>query len=122
MSSVTPKLEISKKVISRAKRAYAARAGKPKNINLEKIYFSETLLCAVEHYLPHILKCLEEAGMRKQADLEKNRPRRISQELWERLGELTEEFDVSRVGLVRAAMTLLASEVEKRESKKKKRT
>ena len=112
MSSVTPKLDIDLKVIKQAKRAFASRPGRPKNTKLEEIYFSSTLECAIEEYLPHILSCLDEAGMRKQKNLEKDRPRRIKRELWEQLKVHTEEYDVSRIGLVRAALALLATEIE----------
>ena len=68
--------------------------------------------------MPHILACLDEAGMQKQKKVEKERPRRIRRDLWE-LKAHTEEYDVSRIGLVRAAMALLAAEVEPASKTKK---
>lgn len=119
MSTVTPKLDVDPEIIDRAKRAFAKREGRPKNTKLEEIYYSSTLECAIEEYLPHILACLDEAGMQKQKNVEKDRPRRIRQELWEQLKIHTEEYDVSRIGLVRAAMALLAAEVEPASKRKK---
>jgi len=122
MSTVTPKLELDPKVMNRAKKAWAKRNGLSPTLTPEEIHFSKTIETAIDEYLPQILECLENAGLRKQENLEKNRPRRIGRELWERLEKCTEKYDVSRVGLVRAALTLMSMELDGPSASRKKKS
>lgn len=108
MAVAAPKLDLDETVMLQAKRVFAAQTGK-QTTDLERIYFSDTLAFAIDRYLPTIVEHLKQAGFRRQKP-ERGRPRRMSQELWERLGRVaTEEYDTSRITLIRAALALLAT-------------
>jgi hypothetical protein len=110
MTVATPKLDVDEAVMRQAKLAFAQQTGRP-TAELERVFFSDTLIFAIDRYLPLIEQHLEEAGFRRQ-NPEKGRPRRIPQELWDRLGKLADEkYDTTRITLVRAALALLAKEI-----------
>jgi hypothetical protein len=108
-----PRLDLDLCTLVSAKKVLALRRGlDPETANLEKVTFSDTVDVALAEFSEHILACLESAGLRRQANVERGRPRRIRDETWQRLGELSDEFDISRVSFVRAALALLAKELE----------
>ena len=112
MATVTPRLDLDMKVVERAKRAFANRKYRePESIPTTKIPFSETAELAIREFSERILKCLDEAGFRTQANVERGRPRRVPEELWKALGKMSEDYDASRVTILRAALALLAAEV-----------
>ena len=109
MAVATPSLDLDEAVMQQAKRVFAAQTGKQTE-DLERIYFSDTLAFAIDRYLTHITDHLKAAGFRRQKP-ERGRPRRVSRELWDRLGQLaSDEYDTSRIALVRAALGLLAAD------------
>lgn len=110
MPTLTPKLDLDEKVLLRAKRAVAARQGcDPDTTDLQSIPFSLTAEMAIDEFEDTILRHLDAAGYRRQ-DAKRGRPRRIPEELWHRLAEITTEYDTSRIALVRAALALLSAE------------
>jgi hypothetical protein len=109
---VNPRLDLDEEIVAQAKKTAARLAGAdPETTDLETVYFSETAQLALTRHESTILRCLDQAGLRKQKTT-RGRPRRLPEELWQHLGELSEEYDVSRIGLLRAALALLASETD----------
>ena len=110
--TVTPRLDLDEEILKKAKKTIARLNGDdPENKNLEEIHFSQTAQTALDRHEATILEHLEKAGLRKQ-NVERGRPRRLRDEFWNHLGQRAKEFDVSRIGFLRAALALLAAEYE----------
>lgn len=92
-------------MLDAAKRAYCQHTGEPP----DRAYFSRTLEHATERHLPRIVELLTEAGFAKQ-QVVKGRPRRMADETWAAYRAAAEGLDVPIVGLIRAALLLLAQE------------
>lgn len=123
MATITPRLDLNEAIVLRAKRAYAKRQGLDDDVDLEEIAFSETAAAAVQYYGPKIVEHLEKAGLGRDA-IDNIRPRRIRDELWKQLKEWAGDYDTKQISLLRAALKLLAAELddtsEKKEAGKRK--
>ena len=106
--STTKRLDLSPEVVSRAKLAYARRAGKSyeEDKDLEEVYFRDVLDLAIQEFLPTITEGLTKAGFKKRDTKYRQRP--VSIETWKKLDAVSSEHDVPKVQLVRAALELLA--------------
>tara|TARA_R110002096_G_scaffold368087_1_gene561363 strand:- start:2285 stop:2674 length:390 start_codon:yes stop_codon:yes gene_type:complete len=110
--TVTPRLDLDEEILKKAKKMIARLNGDdPENKNLEKIHFSQTAQTALDRHEATIVEHLELGGLRKQ-NVERGRPRRLRDEFWNHLGQRAKEFDVSRIGFLRAALALLAAEYD----------
>ena len=111
MTTVTPRLDLDGNVVQAAKKAMARRRGlDPETVDLQSIAFSDTAEAALQQFGEHIVQCLENAGLRRQENVERGRPRRVREELWNQLAGIAKEFDTSRVSVLRAALALLGNE------------
>lgn len=108
MGTVTPRLDLDEKVLVRAKKALAKRKQQdPETADLTKIPFSETAEFAIDLFGTQIINLLRQAGLAKQ-DVVRGRPRRVSEDVWLQLGKWSDEFDISRISILRAALALMA--------------
>jgi hypothetical protein len=119
MSATTPRVDINRDVVAKAKQAMMLRITGSMAANekdLEKIAFSTTLATAAESYRERIVSLLRQAGFRKHPPItmSEKRPRRVDAALWEELGEVAKEQGIARVELVRALFVLLGNECDHR--------
>jgi len=127
MPPTTPRLDLSKEMVDKAKRAMRLRMqeqshakdkkGKQREATrkeLEKIRFSETLATAAKAYTDKIIALLDQAGFRKSPPLEpsEKRPRRVDVDTWDELGRVAEEQGLPRMMLVRGLLNMLADEYD----------
>ena len=128
MPPTTPRLDLSRKMVEKAKRAMLLRMqgqshakdkkGKQREATrkeLEKIRFSDTLATAAKTYTNKVLALLDQAGFRKSPPLEpsEKRPRRVDVATWDELGQVAEEQGMTRMVLVRGLLNLLADEYDR---------
>lgn len=107
---VVKKLELSPKLVSDAKKAYAKQKGLYNSkLDLETIFFRQVLDYAANEYLPKLRKALEQGGFVGN-DEPQSRQRPVSPALWESLGEIETEFGVARAQSVRNLLNLLAQD------------
>jgi hypothetical protein len=111
MATITPRLDLNEAIVLRAKRAYAKRKGLDDNVDLEEVPFSDTAAAAVEYYGPKIVEHLENAGLGRDK-IDNIRPRRIRDELWKQLKDWVGDYDTKQISLLRAALKLLAAELD----------
>jgi hypothetical protein len=118
MASTTPRVDINKALVTKAKQAMMLRqqgriASDEKE--LEKIPFSTTLSFATDQYANQIADLLRQAGFRKHPPLttSERRPRRVDSVVWEQLAAISEEKGVARMEFVRALFVLLGDEVDR---------
>jgi hypothetical protein len=127
MPPTTPRLDLSKQMVNKAKRAMLLRLqgqshakdkkGKQRKATekeLEKIRFSETLAAAAKTYTDKVTTLLDQAGFRKPPTLEpsEKRPRRVDLTTWDELGRVAEEQGIAKMALIRAVLNLLADEYD----------
>lgn len=111
MGTVTPKLDLEEDVVVKAKQAIMMQQKlDPADTDLSDISFSGTAKTAMDKYGDHIREHLEAAGFRRQ-NVVRGRPRRLPDELWNELKEMSDEYDASRISILRAALALLGAEV-----------
>lgn len=120
MATISPRLDLNEAIVLRAKRAYAKRKGLDDNVDLEDIPFSETAALAVQYYGPKIVEHLENAGLGRDV-IDNIRPRRIRDELWKQLKQWAKEYDTKQISLLRAAIKLLAAELDDKSGKNETR-
>lgn len=127
MPPTTPRVDINKEIVDKAKQAMMLRmaghfADKPKD--LEKIPFSTTLAAAVESYKAKMVRLMDQAGLRSHPRLKKSekRPRRVDSDLWEELGETARKQGLSRMDVVRALLVLLGDECNDSEEKQEEQS
>jgi hypothetical protein len=120
MPPTTPRVDINKEIVDKAKQAMMLRltgsfADKPKD--LEKIPFSTTLSAAAESYKARMVRLMDQAGLRSHPRLKKNekRPRRVDSDLWQELGDTARQQGLSRMDVVRALLVLLGDECNESE-------
>ena len=128
MSPTTPRLDLSREMVDKAKRAMLLRLegrlsakekkGKQREATrkeLEKIRFSDTLTTAAKTYTNKVLALLDQAGFRKSPPLRSSekRPRRVDSVIWDELGRVAEEQGITRIALTRGILTLLADEYDR---------
>ena len=119
MPPTTPRLDLSREMVDKAKRAMLLRLqgqshakdkkGKQREATrkeLEKIRFSDTLTTAAKTYTNKVLALLDQAGFRKSPPLESSekRPRRVDLAIWDELGRVAEEQGITRMALIAGAV------------------
>jgi hypothetical protein len=132
MPVTTPRLDLSRELVEKAKRAMRLRLQEQSDAKdkkgtqreatekeLEKIRFSETLTMAAQVYTDTIVGLLNQAGFRKSPPLEpsEKRPRRVDMDTWEELGRVAEEQGLPRMMLVRGLLNLLGDEYDQCKAK-----
>jgi len=115
MAPITPRLDLNKEIVDKAKQAKALRDGTAvcNDDDLEGIHFSDTLAMAMDDYLEEVLDLLSRAGFRKRRrplKASEKRPRRVDAKRWKELGKSADDRGVSRMDLVRALLTKLGDE------------
>ena len=133
MTPTTPRLDLNREMVDKAKRAMLLRlkgrspatAGKGKRREatkkeLEKIRFSDTLTTAAKTYTNKVISLLDRAGFRKYPPLKSSekRPRRVDVDTWDELGRVAEDQGITRMALVRGLLNLLADEYDQHKAKK----
>ena len=125
MSPTTPRLDLSREMVDKAKRAMLLRLEGQSHARdkrreatrkeLEKIRFSDTLTTAAKTYTNKVLVLLDQAGFRKSPPLKSSekRPRRVDSVIWDELGRVAEEQGITRMALTRGILTLLADEYDR---------
>lgn len=111
--SVQRRLDLSRQSVEDAKIAFSLKSTGKVSENLENVEFRKMLDSAVAEYLPQITSALEAIQFCQETstDVEK-RPRPVSLDTWEWLGQIGEKHDLSRLQLVRCVLKMLAKDTE----------
>lgn len=105
--AVTKRLDVDPQVLDRAKVAYSVEVDEIVPDDLEKVHFRPMLDHAVDRFLPQILKALREIGLERTPIERRQRP--VSIATWERLDEVVEEYDITKIQVIRCVLQLMAS-------------
>ena len=127
MPPTTPRVDINKEIVDKAKQAMSLRMSghfADKLKDLEKISFSSTLLAAAESYKTKMVRLMDQAGLRSHPRLKKSekRPRRVDSDLWEELGDTAKQRGLSRMDVIRALLVLLGDECNDWEKKQQEQS
>lgn len=107
------RLDLAEELVRKAKQAHSLKKHGVRKQDLTKIEFREMLDGAVDDHLPHLVEVLKQVGIAKSQGKISKRPRSVSKETWNRLGEICEGYDISRIQLIRALLFLLSENPQK---------
>lgn len=110
MATVTPRLDLDEQIVEQAERAFKLLNGK------EPSSFAELMEFVLSRYEDKIISILKECGLSKRQPgpnslvFPRGRPRRMRLHLWEHLEKISEEYDISRISMLRAALKKISEE------------
>jgi hypothetical protein len=108
--SISRRLDLTAESVERAKQGYSLKTLGSVTANLESIEFREMLDVAVEEFLPQLIAAFEQIRLKKPAGPISKRPRPVSIDTWTRLGDVADDYGVSRIQIIRCVLELLADQ------------
>ena len=108
--SISRRLDLTAESVESAKQGYSLKTRGRVTTNLESIEFREMLDVAVEEFLPQLIAAFEQIRLKKPAGAISKRPRPVSIDTWTQLGDVADQYGISRIQIIRCVLELLADQ------------